>query len=198
MTSSTSLTLLVRVQDRDDHDAWGRFSQIYGGMIGRWLRCQHVQASDADDLGQETLVVVLQELPKFQHNGRPGAFRRWIRLILAHRCREFYRKAQRQERLVAREIEELASSLARDESALAQRWEREHDAFLIREALDQVAPHFGQDTMTAFRRIVLEQQDPAEVALQLNLSLNAVRIGKSRVLARLRETLAGMIDEFQE
>jgi DNA-directed RNA polymerase specialized sigma24 family protein len=153
MNSSTSLTLLVRVQNRADREAWGRFSQIYGGMIGKWLRSQHVQASDADDIGQETLVVVLQELPKFQHNGRPGAFRRWIRLILAHRCREFYRRRQRQQRLVVRQIEQLGDGLERDECA-SQRWEQEHDAFCP-QALDQVT--FLGKIMTAFRRIVLDR-----------------------------------------
>jgi RNA polymerase sigma-70 factor (ECF subfamily) len=165
-------------------------------MIAQWLRSQHIQASDADDLGQETLVVVLQELPRFKHNGRPGAFRRWIRLILANRCRERFRSAQREKRAISRQIEEMGSDLGQDDSIWSRRWNQQHDDFLLREALNQIAPQFGKGTITAFRRIVLDQQNPQEVAAQLGLSLNAVRIAKSRILARLRETLLGLIDGF--
>ena len=43
---------------------------------------RHIRPSDVDDLVQEVLAVVLRELPQFEHNGRTGAFRRWLRTIL--------------------------------------------------------------------------------------------------------------------
>ena len=43
-------------------------------------------------------------------------------------------------------------------------------------------------------RVVVEDQDPADVAAQLGLSVNAVYVAKARVLARLRTELRGLME----
>ena len=74
------------------------------------------------------------------------------------------------------------------------RWEQEHDQFLIRRALELMKPEFMSSTWQAFRRQVLEEAKPAEVAKELGLSVNAVVLAKFRVMKRLRQHLEGLID----
>ena len=49
-----------------------------------------VPASDADDLVQEVLLVVFREVGGFERRGQ-GAFRAWLRTILANRVRDYFR-----------------------------------------------------------------------------------------------------------
>jgi RNA polymerase sigma-70 factor (ECF subfamily) len=58
-----------------------------------------------------------------------------------------------------------------------------------------VKVQFEPQTWQAFQRVALEDIPAAQVAQELNISVNAVFIAKSRVLSRLRELGAGLIEE---
>jgi RNA polymerase sigma-70 factor (ECF subfamily) len=79
----TSLSLLQRVCDESDSESWQTLADLYTPLLQRWLRRYGLQSSDADDLVQDVLMAVAQDLPKFQHTGRSGAFRAWLRGIVA-------------------------------------------------------------------------------------------------------------------
>ena len=71
----TSLSLLGRLSREADCDSWQRLFDVYTPLLRGWLKRYQVQSSDADDLIQDVLTVVLRELPRFQHNQQAGAFR---------------------------------------------------------------------------------------------------------------------------
>src|SRR5262245_61897786 len=89
---TTSLTLLERARDRQDADAWARLHGLYAPLLSAWLRARGLQPADVDDLSQRTLAVVAERLPCFEHAGRTGAFRTWLRGILANMLRDFARR----------------------------------------------------------------------------------------------------------
>src|SRR5262249_42556003 len=149
---------------------------------------------DADDLVQDVLAVVVRELPRFEHNRRTGAFRSWLRTILVHRLRDFWRARQYQpaatgDSAVLRHLEELEDPA----SGLSRLWDQEHDGHVVRRLLDLIEPEVAPSTWQAFRRVALEGKDEETVAAELGLSVNAVFIAKSRVLARLRREAKGLI-----
>jgi RNA polymerase sigma-70 factor (ECF subfamily) len=53
---------------------------------------------------------------------------------------------------------------------------------------------FAPVTWQAFRRYVLEGEPAARVAEELGLSLNSVLLAKSRLLNRLRQEAAGLVE----
>jgi RNA polymerase sigma-70 factor (ECF subfamily) len=57
-----------------------------------------------------------------------------------------------------------------------------------------IEPEFTPSTWQAFQAVVIEGRKEADVAASLGLSLNAVFIAKSRVLARLRREIAGLVE----
>jgi RNA polymerase sigma-70 factor (ECF subfamily) len=65
---------------------------------------------------------------------------------------------------------------------------------LYRRALELMQRDFEERSWQAFWRVVIEGQNPKEVAAQLQMTPNAVYLAKGRVLARLREEFAGVID----
>ena len=48
--------------------------------------------------------------------------------------------------------------------------------------------------MTAFKRVVLDEERAAVVASELGITVNAVRIAQARVLRALRQLGKGLID----
>src|SRR5262249_33658704 len=82
--STTSATLLDRLKDTRDAEAWGRMNDLYAPLIRSWAERLGVRGADADDLVQNVLAVVVRRFPEFVHPERPGAFRGWLRAIAAN------------------------------------------------------------------------------------------------------------------
>ena len=162
MAEVTSLSLLQRVQQGTEESSWFEFMHLYNGLIEGWLKKQGVQHADAEDIRQEVMTVVHGELQKFDHNGRTGAFRTWLRRITANRMHEHLRKKARTNRTGApTDLGVLADQLNDDASELAQHWDAEHDSHVVDFLLLRVSTQFSSEQMDAFRKVTLEGLSPA-------------------------------------
>jgi RNA polymerase sigma factor (sigma-70 family) len=191
--NETSLSLLDRLCQAPDADAWDRLVRAYSPLLRSWIGRYEVQAADGDDLVQDVLLVVMRELPSFQHNQQRGAFRTWLRRIVVNRLRNFWRSrgraAEHGGALMGR-LDELEDA----RSAGSRLWDHEHDRHLALQLLALLDGRFTESTRVAFRRLVLENADADQVSAELGLSLNAVFTAKSRVLRELRHLGQGLID----
>jgi RNA polymerase sigma-70 factor (ECF subfamily) len=184
----TSLSLLERLGDLGDGEAWGRLVGLYTSLLHSWLRAAGLQPADRDDLTQRILEVLVRRLPQFEHTGRPGAFRAWLRGITANLLREFWRQRP------AAGSEGLLDQLADPDSALSRCWDEQHDRHVLHGLLELVRPEFTEPTWRAFRRTALDGAPARAVAAELGTTVNAVLIAKSRILARLRQEAGCLLD----
>ena len=88
--NETRQSLLVRAQTGEEA-AWKDLTALYRPLILGWLHRQGVPAGDVEDLTQDVLLSVVKHLPAFEHSGRRGAFRAWLRSIIGNVLREFLR-----------------------------------------------------------------------------------------------------------
>jgi RNA polymerase sigma-70 factor, ECF subfamily len=193
---ATHPSLLVRARGGDDI-AWEDLFRVYRPLIVGWLRHQAIPASDLDDLVQEILMTVVRGLPSFQHSGRPGSFRSWLRTIAHSRSYDYWKSPAR--RACAPGDAAAAEALADLEdpdSPLNRFWAEEHDRYVLRCLLEMMELEFEPGTMRAFRRVVLDGVSGAEAAAELATTVAAVYAARSRVLRRLREVANGLIDEL--
>jgi RNA polymerase sigma-70 factor (ECF subfamily) len=183
---TTSMSLLEQLREPGD-EGWERVVAIYTSLLHVWFHSAGLQAADRDDLTQRVLEVLVRRMPEFEHNGRPGAFRAWLRGIACNLLREFWRR---------RPMPESASVLDELEdphSGLSQFWNRQHDRHVLHSLIESVQTEFAEPTWTAFCRLALDGASAQEVAAELDTTANAVLIAKSRVLARLRQEARGLI-----
>jgi RNA polymerase sigma factor (sigma-70 family) len=191
----TSQSLLDRLRSaRPDAPDWRRLQELYLPLIRAWLSRVPVVGDEVNDLSQEVLLVVIRELPTFQRQ-RDGAFRAWLRQITVNRLRAFHRARHRQP-VAGRgdETDRLLSQLEDPSSNFSQQWDREHDRHVFERLLAAVKPDFEARTWEAFTRFALEGRPASVVAEELGITENAVVVAKYRILKRLREEAAGLID----
>ncbi|MBI2477959.1 MAG: RNA polymerase sigma factor [Planctomycetia bacterium] len=191
----TSHSLIDQLCNEADAASWERLVGLYSPLLRGWIDRYDVQATDADDLIQDVLMVLMRELPSFRHSRQPGAFRSWMKRIVINRLRNFWRARGRGGGAIASgDIMCRLDEFEDDRSRLSHLWQQEHDQYLTRQLLAMIEPRFTASTRQAFRRLVLDGADADDVAKELGLSLNAVFTAKSRVLRELRAIGKGLLD----
>ena len=65
---------------------------------------------------------------------------------------------------------------------------------MVRRLFELIEPQFEPATRQAFRHVVIDGQRPAAVASELDMSVNAVLLAKSRILKQLRREIKGLVD----
>ena len=155
--NETSLSLLNRLGQSSDSEAWNRLVGLYTPLLKRWLARYDIQDSDADDLVQEVLLAVSKDVRDFDHSGRSGAFRSWLRMILVHRLRNFWRaRGRRPQAHGDSDMQRQLDQLEYPASQLSQLWNRQHDHCVVRQLLMETEQQFAPETWQAFCRVTLE------------------------------------------
>jgi RNA polymerase sigma-70 factor (ECF subfamily) len=183
----TSASLLEQARDRRAA-AWDRLVVLYTPLLDAWLTAAGLQPADREDLTQRVLEILVRQLPDFRHAGRAGAFRAWLRGNTVNLLREFWRA--RPEPEAGSFLEQISDP----EASLSRLWDEQHDRHVLHALMEQVRPEFTGATWQAFRRQALDGAAARTVAAELGLSVNAVLIAKSRVVARLRQEARGLVD----
>ncbi len=85
----TRLSVVVRLKNAQDHEAWTGFTAIYEPLILRLLQRNGLQEFDARDVCQQVLAAVAKDIEQWQPDGRDGSFRRWLFRIAQNRAIKF-------------------------------------------------------------------------------------------------------------
>jgi RNA polymerase sigma-70 factor (ECF subfamily) len=161
---------------------------VYG-----WCRKAGLQAVDAADVVQQVFATVAASVAQFQ-GGRPGdTFRGWLWTIFHSRLMDFFRHQRRRDRLVGDSaVKRLKDAEPAEPPPTTSSEDEADNAGLVRRALEIVRGDFSAATWQAFWGTAVEGQAASDVARDLGLTPAAVCMARSRVLRRLRETLAGL------
>jgi len=190
--NSTSVSLLKRLRQPQAGPAWQRFVDLYAPLIFYWARQKGLNADDASDLLQDVLATLVTKLPEFQYDPNLR-FRGWLRTITVNRVIDMHRRNAIRSLLTESDSTAALNRLIQaDSNDLFV--ESEYRSLLINRALDLMRSEFQPVTWQACWLQVVEGQRAQEVAQHLNIPLNSVYLAKSRILARLRQELEGLMD----
>ncbi len=196
---ATRASLLVRLRDPRDGQAWGEFVDLYAPLVYRFGCKQGLQDADAADLAQDTLRAVAGAIGKFDYDPRHGSFRGWLFTIVRNRLRDFLEKRGRQERGTGDTamLDRLEQEPDRQEE-LSKEWDREYERQLLLTAAQRIRGQFEEKTWQAFWRTTVEGESGKDVAQALDMTVAAVYLAKSRVMARLKLAIRQLQAELQE
>jgi RNA polymerase sigma-70 factor (ECF subfamily) len=190
---NTQASLLVRLRDPADAEAWREFVQVYAPVIHAYARRRQCQDADAADLTQEVLRSVASAVKLLAYDRRRGTFRGWLFTITRHKLLDFQERQRRGQGVGGTSAQARIDELpARAEADL---WEEELQRHTFAVAAEKARAEFEPATWEAFWQTAVEDRKPAEVAATLGVSVGAVYIARSRVQARLKQFVIDMIDE---
>jgi RNA polymerase sigma-70 factor (ECF subfamily) len=192
----TRASLLARLGDSEDRAAWRQFVELYGSLVYSFVRKHGLQDADAADLTQEVLLAVAQAAGRWHYDRKRGTFRGWLYGITRHKVARFLQRRLAQPVVSGgsdglRVLNEQPSPGSDPDES----WEQEFQRHLFRLAAEQVRDRFAPATWQAFWRTAVEGKSAATVAGELGLSVGAVYVARSRVLARLVEQIQEMQTE---
>ena len=182
----TRKSMLVRLRDPLQDEAWSEFVTIYEPLIYRLARNKGIQHSDAEDLTQEVFAVVGQAIERFDPDSGLGSFRGWLFRITRNLMLNFLTRQKGPrgtgDTAMMDMLEQQASADVETTSMFRMEYQRE----VFRWAAEQSRPQFNPETWRAFWLTGVEGEAIEDVARVLGKTPGAVRIARCRVLARLK------------
>lgn len=190
---TTSTRLLREIAADRQSLRWADFFNRYRPMMRAFLvRCFPTLAGEADDLVQETLLVLVEKLPDYRYDpGELGAFHNYLTGILRNRA---LRELSRRERSRAAVGNYAGTVPAANPAPSAAEDRREWRDAVCDIALRQVLsdPALHERTREVFRRCAVAGESPSAVAEAFGMERNAVDQIKNRLLARMRKIVAAL------
>ncbi len=186
--NTTPSSLLERLRQPGQDKSWERFADLYTPLLYYWARRLGLQEQDAADLVQEVFATLIQKLPLFAYD-KDKTFRGWLRTVTINKWRE---KQRRLPPMPNADSADLAGMAGPDPAE--SYWEDEYKNHLVCRALEVMQADFKPETWKCCWETVVIGRAAADVAAELGLTVGAVHAAKFRVLSRLREELAGMMD----
>lgn len=182
---TTSESLLLRVRQPGEVEAWSRFVKIYSPILYDWAGYMGLPEADAADLVQDVFAILVQKLPDFIYD--PGRrFRHWLRAVMRNRLVQLRRRHQ--------PLPVPPDSLDRIQGAVdGAAEEADFHRYLIARLVPTMRERFPPAAWAAFWGHVVEGKTAAQVAGELGLSVAAVYKSKARVLARLQTEFADLL-----
>lgn len=182
---NTHPSLLVRVKDPSDQQAWSDFVEIYWPVVYRLARHKGLQHADAEDLTQQVLAAVAKAIKNWHPDEKRARFRSWLFRIAQNQIINAVTRIAADrgsgDSGIHRRLAEQPS--AGDSQFLATEYRRE----VFRWAARQIQVEFQPLTWQAFWLTAVEGRNVEEVAEQLHMTRGALYAARSRVMRRLKD-----------
>ncbi len=194
---ATRPTLLVRLGNGNDAEAWAQFVRIYSPLVFGYLRRCGLQDADAADVMQEVLRTVLRSVGDFDRDRTNGCFRGWLIKVTKSRLRDHLSRNRRRvqgsgDTQVGQQLAQIAVGENDQDDEL---WDVEYQRCVFRWAADQVRHEFREPTWQAFWQTRVENKDVRQVAEDLNMMIATVYVARGRVMARIKQKVREVGDE---
>ena len=186
----TSKSLILRIRDASDSDAWSHFETLYSPIVRSYCRRRGVQEADIDDLVQEVMVSVSKAIRSFEYDPGRGRFRSWFGTIAANKLKTF------RARQSARAEFSDSTVVLSDQDVDYGEWESIFCQQILREASKIVRSKVEPLTWACFQATWMENQKALDVGQALGMPIHTVYVNKSRVLKMLDAEVQRLADDF--
>ena len=174
--ADTPPSLLIRLRDPQDRNAWQTFTDVYSPLVYNFCRMRKLQPSDAADVTQEVLLRIAKAIPRFEYDRKQGMFRDWVARIVNNEVHRHFKNNN------------SLTSLASDWDApdAQEQWNEHFENHIFHTAIERCRSNFAPETWVLFDQSWLKKRPVKEVAMENEVDVANVYVARSRILKRLR------------
>jgi len=190
LSPTTRASLLLRLRDSRDHEAWLEFVSLYEPVAYRLLRRRGLQDADAREVMQELFIAVSRSIDRWDPAKERGSFRGWLSRVTRNLLINWLKRRER--RVTATggsDLQVMLEMLPAEGDPETAEFDQELRRALFQRAAEQVRRAVQPATWQAFWETAVVGASPAQAAAKLGMQAGAVRVAKCRVLVRLREAI---------
>ena len=192
---ATRLSLIARLVDLENEDAWNEFVLIYQPVIQRFLTKYGLQYADAAEVTQEVLSGVVKSIDSWDGSNQTSSFRGWLYRITRNKAVNLIREKTREAAINLNSNLNLGqiaqANIENAESEFLGEFERQ--TFLW--AAETIKPSIKPVNWQAFWRSTIDGQSIEQVAKDLNIDSSAVYVARCRIMKRLTELVQKKLNE---
>jgi|SRR5579863_508269 len=193
---TTRASLLLRLRDSQDHEAWIEFVALYEGVVYRLLRQNGLQDADSRELLQDFFLTVSRNIDRWDPAHERGSFRAWLRRVTRNLVINWLRRRQRQPIAPGGpEMQDFLEGLPANAESETAEFDRELRKALFHQASELVREEVSPRMWDAFWETSVVGSSASVAGQKLGIAAGAVRVARCRVLARLRHVVAGLENE---
>jgi RNA polymerase sigma-70 factor (ECF subfamily) len=196
-STKTRPTLLNRIRDGRDAQAWQDFFDRYWRLI--YALAKHRGCSDhtAEEIVQDVMVSVFERRDVFRYDAERGRFRDWLGALVRNKLADLRRRPSERIRGAGGDTAGGHCGIEAEAPAPQAAWEAAFEDALLATLLDLVRKDMNPRTYQAFELFVLHGMPGGKVAKLTGLTPNAVYQARKNVVKRLVELGASYRDEGQ-
>ncbi len=184
--TTTRRTLLHRVRDSADREAWEQFFELYAPLLEGYARAHGLARDDAEEVRDQCLEVLARKLPTFEYQRERGSFSAWLHRIARAKVIDLVRA----KKVRTRESVELTHLADTDADAAGdERWERQWREEHLRYALAVVRRGEPEERFRVFEMLLVDELPVADVCTRTGLRATQVYKLKSALLKKVRAAL---------
>lgn len=181
---TTRASLLLRLKDHSDAQAWEEFYAVYSPLLYQYARARGLSREDSQEVRDQCLEVVVRKIGTFQYDRKKGGFKSWLRRVTANKVVDLLRK--RHERPArSGQLRALADPGPSPDQLWEQEWKRCH----LKLCVEQVRSSVSGAYFKAFCLLLFDGCSVQDVCERLGMSADQVYLAKSRVLKRVRQKM---------
>lgn len=157
MTSNptTRASLLLKLCDPEDHEAWVEFAFLYEPVIYRMLRRSGLCDADTQDVLQDLPLAVNRNIERWDHGRQRGSFRGWLRKVTRNLVISWVRRQKLQVTTSSVDLDALLESQPAIDGAEMAEFDWELRRALFRQASIRVQSEVSERTRRAFCEVSL-------------------------------------------
>ena len=193
----TNHSLIQRVKDTRDNDAWNELLALYSPVVYRLARGVGLSHESVEDVIQGVFLSVsrsIQEWEKLQEGPR---FRNWLGRVTRNAAINAVTRARPDRATGASSVfEQLQSVPSQDQLSESMHQELRLEA--IRYAATLIQDEFPEKVWAVFCATSMDGRAASEVASAFECSVGTVYVYRCRVTARLREKANELADLWED
>lgn len=184
----TRITLLQKLTESYDENAWNDFVRYYDRYIRMVLIHVGTSSNELDDITQEILLKLWKSLPLY-HKQQKVKFRSWLSTVIRNCAINYFAKSNKQHKILDKLTDEAVNFKTYKEAELNQIIESEWKKYISTLAWKNLQGILSEPVVKVME-LVMTGKDVPEIANTLSMKNNTVSVYKKRAIMALHREIS--------